>query len=74
MNNREIVFVYRESSEGGYEAKALGYSIFTQGDTTCELKLAVLDAVNCHFDRSDRPEIIRFLSDKSDNNMMNHLV
>ena len=27
----EIIFVVEEAAEGGYEAKALGHSIFTQG-------------------------------------------
>lgn len=34
----EIIFYIEESMEGGFEAKALGYSIFTEGDTVEELK------------------------------------
>ncbi len=40
--NDEIIFVVEESLEGGYEAKALGHSIFTQAETMEELKLAFL--------------------------------
>jgi hypothetical protein len=32
MPDSEIVLQVRESPEGGYEACAIGYSIFTQGD------------------------------------------
>jgi len=33
MAQSEIIFEVQESPEGGYEARALGYSIYTQGDT-----------------------------------------
>jgi hypothetical protein len=49
MPEPEIIFSVQESPEGGYEARALGYSIFTQADTMDELKLNVRDAVRCHF-------------------------
>lgn len=56
----EIIFEVIESPEGGFEAKALGYSIFTQADTSDELKDMVRDAVRCHFeDASERPAVIR---------------
>ncbi len=32
MPANEIVFQVWESPEGGYEARAIGYSIFTEGD------------------------------------------
>ena len=41
MNN-EVIFLVQDSPEGGYEAKALGYSIFTEADTLDELKLLEL--------------------------------
>lgn len=55
----EIIFEVLESPEGGYEARALGYAIHTQGDTLDELKAMVQDAVRCHFDDADRPRLIR---------------
>ena len=56
---KEIIFVVEESAEGGYEAKALGHSIFTEGETYEELKQMVQDAVKCHFEEAVRPKIIR---------------
>jgi hypothetical protein len=55
----EIIFVVQESPEGGYEARALGHSIFTEADSLEELKLMVKDAVACHFEGEDCPKIIR---------------
>jgi hypothetical protein len=37
MNDSEIIFSVHDSPEG-YEARALGYAIFTQADTMEELK------------------------------------
>jgi hypothetical protein len=59
MADSEIIFTVEESPEGGYEARALGYSIYTQADTVDELKAMVQDAVRCHFDEADRPQVIR---------------
>ena len=59
MPASEIIFIVEESPEGGYEARALGLSIFTQGDNLEELKTMVQDAVRCHFDDQDRPALIR---------------
>jgi hypothetical protein len=55
----EIIFAVEESPEGGYEARALGYSIFTQAESMDELKAMVQDAVRCHFDEGERPSVIR---------------
>jgi hypothetical protein len=59
MTQSEIIFEVVESAEGGYEARALGHSIYTQGDTIEELKAIVQDAVRCHFDEESRPRVIR---------------
>ncbi|HLJ91179.1 MAG TPA: 2-oxoisovalerate dehydrogenase [Candidatus Angelobacter sp.] len=60
MENQEIIFVVEESPEGGYEARALGYSIFTEGENLVELRKMVRDAVACHFAESDqKPLLIR---------------
>lgn len=56
---KEIIFQIEESIEGGYEAKAIGYSIFTEGETYEELKKNIKEAVNCHFAKDDMPGIIR---------------
>jgi hypothetical protein len=55
----EIIFIVEESPEGGYEARSLNHSIFTQADTFEELKKMVHDAVSCHFTTGDRPHLIR---------------
>jgi hypothetical protein len=55
----EIVFEVVESSEGGYEARALGYSIFTEAESVEDLKRMVRDAVKCHFEGDARPRVIR---------------
>jgi hypothetical protein len=54
----EIIFIAEESPEGGYEAKALGHSIFTEGETIEELKKNIKEAIHCHFE-TDAPKIIR---------------
>lgn len=55
----EIIFLVEESVEGGYEARALGYSIFSEAETMEELKYALRDAVRCHFEEDNRPSMIR---------------
>ena len=55
----EIIFLVEESPEGGYEAGALGHSIFTEADTFEEVRHAVVDAVGCHFEEAERPRLIR---------------
>jgi len=54
----EIIFVIEDSNEGGYTAKALGYSIHTEGETLDELRENIRDAVRCHFDEKDPPRIV----------------
>lgn len=54
----EIIFIVEESPEGGYEARALGHSVFTEGETIDELKENIKEAVHCHFE-VDVPKIIR---------------
>jgi predicted RNase H-like HicB family nuclease len=55
----EILFLVEESIEGGYSAKAIGESIFTQAETIEELKIQIKDAISVHFDEKDIPKIIR---------------
>ena len=59
MSDSEIIFLVEESPEGGYEAKALGESIYTQAESLDDLKAMVQDAVRCHFEEHDRPRMIR---------------
>ncbi len=55
----ELIFIIKESDEGGFEAKALGYSIFTEAEDMVSLKKAIKDAVICHFEKENMPKIIR---------------
>lgn len=42
------VIIYK-SAEGGYYAKAVNYSIHTQGETLDETVANITEAVECHF-------------------------
>lgn len=56
----EIIFEVREAEEGGLWARALGHSIFTQGEDWNDLRTMVKDAVACHFEKeTERPKVIR---------------
>jgi len=55
----EIVFVIQRAPEGGFTATALGESIFTEADTEAQLRIAVKDAVHCHFDERMSPKNIQ---------------
>ena len=54
-----VIFLIEDAPEGGYTARALGYSIYTQADTWDELKQAIQDAIICHFDEPERPALVR---------------
>ena len=58
MKNNEIIFYIEDSNEGGYEARALGHSIFTDGDSLEELRENIKDAILCHFDENSIPKIV----------------
>lgn len=61
MNKAELVFEVREDeTDGGYTARALGHSIFTEADTMEQLRANVREATEAHFDETmDAPEVIR---------------
>lgn len=46
----EMIFVVEEAPEGGVTARALGASIFTEGDNLEELHQQIRDAIHCHFE------------------------
>ena len=54
----EVIFLVEESVEGGYIAKGLGLSIYTEAESLEDLREAVKDAVRCHFD-DNKKRIIR---------------
>jgi hypothetical protein len=49
MAETEIFFSVKKSRDGGYEARALGHSIFTQAQTMHKLRANVTEAVASHF-------------------------
>ena len=55
----EILFLVEDAIEGGYTARALGESIFTEGEDLAELRVNIRDAVECHFDEGEKPKVIR---------------
>ena len=54
----EILFLVEDAPDGGYVARALGQSIFTEADDLESLHQQVRDAVHCHFDEGKAPQII----------------
>jgi hypothetical protein len=55
----EIIFLVEDAPEGGYSARAVGESIFTQAVSIEKLHARVRDAVRCHFDEGAAPRLIR---------------
>ena len=66
MPDSEIVFQVRESPKGGYSARVVGYSIFTDGDDGEDLKFMLQAAVLCHFDDGEEPAGIRVVGPQDD--------
>ncbi len=54
----EVIFLVEESDEGGFIAKGIGVSIFTEADTLDDLRVAIKDAIQCHFE-DNRPKLVR---------------
>ena len=55
----EIIFLVEDALEGGFTAKAVGESIFTEADTIEQLKANIKEAVECHFEDDKKPKLIR---------------
>ncbi len=55
----ELIFMIEDSPEGGYIARALGESIFTEADNLDQLHGQIRDAVKCHFEENKMPKVIR---------------
>ena len=55
----ELVFWVEEAPEGGFTARALGAAVFTEADTIDDLRLAIRDAVRCHFEAGQEPRVLR---------------
>jgi hypothetical protein len=44
----KLVFLIEQAPEGGFVARDLGHSIYTEADTWHELNTTLQDAVACH--------------------------
>jgi sulfur relay (sulfurtransferase) DsrF/TusC family protein len=55
----ELIFLVEEAPEGGFTAKALDVAIFTEAETTEQIKVMIKDAVLCHFEDDEMPKLIR---------------
>ncbi len=56
----ELIFEVRDAEEGGYWARALGHSIFTQAETWDELRANVQEVTSLHFeDSEEQPKMIQ---------------
>lgn len=66
MKNKDIIFLIEESLDGGFEAKAVGFPIFTEGENEDEVRKNILEAVKCHFEESELPSFIniRFIREE----------
>jgi hypothetical protein len=59
MAMSELIFMVEDAPEGGFIARALGASIFTEADTQAELHGKIRDAVRCHFEEGQAPKVVR---------------
>lgn len=55
----EIIFVVEDDPDGGFTARALGQSIYTEAETIDELKDSIRGALRAHFDdESEIPPVV----------------
>ena len=66
MDRNEFIFEVTDASEGGYDARALGQGVFTQGEDWDDLKGMVRDAVRCHFADEVVPGVINLHYDRDE--------
>ncbi len=59
MPMNELIMLVEEAPEGGYTARALGESVWTEADDLEELRRNVREAVECHFEDGQAPKMIR---------------
>ncbi len=55
----EIIFLVEEADEGGYTARAVNESIFTEGESLDDIRRNIREAVECHFADGKSPKLIR---------------
>jgi len=62
----ELIFIVESVPEGGYTARAVEVSIYTEADNVTELRRQICDAVRCHFEPAELPKMIRLHYDEYD--------
>lgn len=55
----EIIFLIEEAVEGGYSARALDHSIFTDGKSIEDIKANIKDSIFCHFEENELPKVVQ---------------
>ena len=55
----ELLFIVEDAPEGGFTARSVEHSIFTEADNFTQLKEMISDAVKCHFEKEQLPKLIR---------------
>jgi predicted RNase H-like HicB family nuclease len=55
----ELLFVVEEDPTGGFTARAVGHSLFTQADSHDELVSNIREAIDAHFEPPNLPKLIR---------------
>ena len=55
----EVIFIIEDAPEGGYTARSIGESIFTEANSIEELRENIRDSVRCHFEKDLLPKLIR---------------
>ena len=55
----ELLFIVEDAPEGGFTARSMEQSIFTEAETMQQLKEKIIDAVKCHFENEQLPKLIR---------------
>jgi hypothetical protein len=60
----EVMFVVEEAPEGGFVARAIGESIFTEANDLSSLEVNIRGRVRCHFEMP-RPIRLRFTREQA---------
>lgn len=66
----ELIFLVENAPEGGFTARALGESIFTEAEDLASLREQIKAAVRCHFEDGNGPAISTTLKSKHDRCMI----
>ncbi len=57
---KELIFQIEDDPDGGFSARALGFAIFTQGETWDELVANIREVTEVYFDQPEQmPKVLR---------------